>query len=156
AATFVHNTVRARATGLDLTTPLEATRDAFARKDFLSVKDQRYWHGVLAEFGFAFSNLDLRFDPRGDAPYIVEPGLRHGNFFMRSRSVVDRLQAIGNFMPRPLYGHGRHELKFGFDLDRIHYLQFNYRRSFQTLREHEVPWRITSFQGSPGYTLNNW
>ena len=152
---FLHNTGKAQFFGLDLITPLEATRNIVSNNNFFSVKDQRYWNGVLTEVGFAINSLRLSKNPLGDQPYVVEPTMKHGNFFLRQQSEVQRWQWVAGFMPRPLYRGGRHDVRFGVDGNRILNTQLNQRRSFQTLRENHWPWRVTTFAGNPRYSLNN-
>jgi hypothetical protein len=151
----LHNGGKARFYGLDAVTPLEATRNILSTNDFVSIKDQRYWGGLLTELGLAVNRLELARNPLGTQPYVLEPAWKRGSFFLRSHSKVTRWQWLGGFVPKPLYGGGRHDLKFGVDLNRILYHQLNDRRPFQTLREEELPWRVTTFSGNPRYRLNN-
>ncbi len=154
-ATYLHNSARFEHSGLDLFNPLEATRNIHGNNDFIGLKDQGYWHGVLAEVGFSVNRLDLRKDPLGEAPFVIEPDRRRGNFFLRTQREAERQQWMANFAPRPFYGLGRHEFKFGLDFDRILYRQVAHRRSFEVLRAPGVPWRKTTFVGSPEFTRNN-
>lgn len=154
-ATVLHNTGKAKFFGLDAMTPLDATRNITSNNNFFNLKDQRYWRGMLTEIGIAVNRMDLRKNPLGDQPYVIEPAWHRGNFFLRQRSKVSRWQGMAGFIPRPLYGLGRHDLKFGLDFNRILYNQLNQRRPFETLRERSLPWRRTTFVGSPQYTLNN-
>jgi len=155
SASYLHNQGHLRNFGLDLFNPVETTRNIDSRNHFISVKDQRYWSGLLVELGFGINRLDLRKDPLGDEPFIVEPDQRRGNFFLRTRRESERQQWMVNLAPKPLYGRGRHDLKFGVDFNRVLYHQFSQRRPFETYRAQGVPWRRTTFAGSPDYARNN-
>ncbi len=155
AATWLHNDASYGHVGLDLLNPVETTRDIRLLNNFFSLKDQGYWKGMLIDAGVAVNRLHLRKDPMGDLPFIIEPDRRRGNYFMRSNRQAERQQYMANFAPQPLYAAGRHDVKFGLNLDRIFYRSLASRRSYQTLRERSVPWRLTTFSGEPGYTRNN-
>lgn len=156
AATYLHNDGRFKHVGLDLLTPLEATRNISANSQFFSIKDQGYWRGVLADIGFAVNRMELRKDPLGERPFVIGPGgRRRGNFFLKTNSEVERWQWVASFAPAPLYAAGRHDLKFGLDLDRIGYRQLSLRRPYETLRTGNLLWRTTTFTGNPEYLRNN-
>ncbi len=155
AATYLYNHSQYAHVGLDLVNPLETTRNIRLLSNFVSIKDQGYWHGVLAEVGFAVNHLDVRKNPLGEAPFVIEPDRRYGNFFLRTNRQAERQEWTAHFAPRPLYGLGRHELKFGATLDRILYHSLSQRQPYETFRAHGVPWRLTTFAGSPEYRGDN-
>jgi hypothetical protein len=87
-----------------------------------SAKDQHYFTGgQLLETGFAFSQYNLRLTPYGAAPYQITPTVNFGNFYLNERTMATRWQGIANLYLPPRYWHGRHDFKFGTDIDRISY-----------------------------------
>lgn len=88
-----------------------------------SVKEQHYFPGKeLLEAGIAFNQYNLRTTPYGTSPYFVNSeNQAGGNFYLSEQTHADRYQGIANvFLPTHEW-HGRHDLKFGADLDRISY-----------------------------------
>ena len=87
-----------------------------------SAKDQHYLTGgQLLETGFAFSQYNLRLTPYGTAPYQITPTVTFGNFYLNQRTTATRWQGIANLYLPPRYWHGRHDFKFGTDIDRLAY-----------------------------------
>jgi hypothetical protein len=86
------------------------------------VKDQHYFKGEqLLETGIAFDQYNLHMMPYGVLPYYVTPTTANGSYYLNDETHAARWQAIGNlFLPSQQW-HGRHDFKFGFDLDRISY-----------------------------------
>ena len=87
-----------------------------------SAKDQHYFTGgQLLETGFAFDQYNLRLTPYGMAPYQITPTTAFGNFYLNERTMAARWQGRANLYLPPHYWHGRHDFKFGTDIDRISY-----------------------------------
>lgn len=68
SATFFMNGVIGQNLGLDLMSPIETTRDLSGANAFASIKDQRYWHGILTEIGMGVNRLELAHQPHGRGP----------------------------------------------------------------------------------------
>src|SRR6267143_1156997 len=84
-----------------------------------SMKDQHYFSGgELLETGFGFNQYDLDQTPRGLQPYFVSPEMTGGNYYFKAQTQADRWQILANLYLAPWQWRGRHELKFGVDLDR--------------------------------------
>lgn len=88
-----------------------------------SVKEQHYFPGKeLLEAGIGFDQYNLHATPYGTNPYFVtsddEAG---GNYYLSTQTHADRLQGMANIYLPPREWLGRHDLKFGVDLDRISY-----------------------------------
>jgi hypothetical protein len=88
-----------------------------------SVKEQHYFPGKeLLETGIAFDQYNVRTTPYGTNPYFVNSiNIAGGNYYLADETHADRWQGIANvFLPTHEW-HGRHDIKFGVDLDRISY-----------------------------------
>jgi len=86
------------------------------------VKDQHYFAGgQLLEAGFAFDQYDLNLTPYGTAAYQLTPTTAFGNYYLSAQTQARRWQALSNLYLPPQQWHGRHDFKFGVDLDRISY-----------------------------------
>ncbi len=86
-----------------------------------SVKEQHAFSGgELLELGFAFDQYGSKLTPLGAAPYILTPSGAQGNFYLHSRATARRWQTLARFYV-PRQWHGRHDLMFGADLDRLSY-----------------------------------
>ncbi len=100
-----------------------------------SIKEQHSFAGEkLLEVGFAFDQYGLQQVPNGGTRYVLTPEGAQGNYYLHADANARRWQALTNFyMPRQW--HGRHDLMFGADLDRISYAQFFQRSPISALRE---------------------
>ncbi|MGP0019418.1 MAG: TonB-dependent receptor domain-containing protein [Candidatus Sulfotelmatobacter sp.] len=87
-----------------------------------SAKDQHYFPGgQLLETGFAFDQYDAHLTPYGTAAYEPTPDTAFGNFYLTEQTRARRWQALTNLYLPPRQWLGRHDLKFGIDLDRLFY-----------------------------------
>jgi hypothetical protein len=121
-----------------------------------SAKDQHYFTGgQLLETGFAFSQYNLRLTPYGTAPYQIAPITSSGNFYLNQRTTATRWQGIWNLYLPPRYWHGRHDFKFGTDIDETSYdakfnrLPITFRNSTGTVI------RYSTFQPAVPHEQNN-
>jgi hypothetical protein len=87
-----------------------------------SLKDQYYFRGgALLETGFGVDEYTLAYTPHGNEPYIETTGVAAGNYYLTENTVARREQLLGNLFLPPHKWHGRHDVKFGIDLDRLNY-----------------------------------
>ena len=87
-----------------------------------SVKDQHYFSGgELLETGIGLSQYDLRLVPYGSLPYFVNVETAGGSYFLGDETHARRLQGLANVFLPSHHWLGRHDFKFGIDLDRIMY-----------------------------------
>jgi hypothetical protein len=99
-----------------------------------SIKDQHYFpSGDLLETGFAFDQYNSRYTPYGTSPYFVNTNTTGGNYYLNQQTNSTRWQGIANVYLQPQQWHGRHDLKFGVDLDRIDYDARFFRRPISFL-----------------------
>lgn len=145
---FLFNFTDANHYGLSPRDPVESTREVNSRYYFLNVKDQAFLAGgSVLEVGVAASRLNEDKQAMGDAPYVIGPGGNSGNYFADTEQEVDRLQVVASMLVRPLSWHGRHDVKFGIDVDDNRYRQFSLRRSFEIRNEQGIRVRTVSFSG---------
>ncbi len=87
-----------------------------------SAKDQHYFTGgELLETGFAFDQYDAHLTPYGTEAYEPTPDTAFGNFYLTEQTRARRWQALSNLYLPPHQWFGRHDFKFGIDLDRLFY-----------------------------------
>jgi|HubBroStandDraft_1064217.scaffolds.fasta_scaffold03462_5 hypothetical protein len=87
-----------------------------------SIKDQYYFPGgALLETGFGGDQYSLTLTPHGDAGYIETVLASGGNYYLHEDASARREQVLANLYLPPHQGHGRHDIKFGADLDRLNY-----------------------------------
>jgi hypothetical protein len=87
-----------------------------------SVKDQHYFNGgELLESGIAFDQYNLQLTPYGSLPYFVNINTAGGNYFLAAETHANRWQALSNIFLPSHHWLGRHDFKFGVDLDRLSY-----------------------------------
>jgi len=87
-----------------------------------SVKEQHYFSGgELLEAGFAFDQYNTHLIPYGSLLYEITPSTAFGNYYLNQQTKAERWQGIVNVYLPSHQWHGRHDFKFGTDLDRIDY-----------------------------------
>jgi len=100
------------------------------------IKDQHYFAaGALLEVAFGFNRYDLNQISRGMEPYFISPETAGGNYYFTAHTRADRWQVISNLYLQSREWHGRHDLKVGFDLDRLRYDANYLRNPISYLRE---------------------
>jgi hypothetical protein len=129
-ASFLSNYYHDPDDGLSLLDTLPST-STFAATAYLgSLKDQYYFRdGALLETGFGVDQYSVDFTPHGNAPYIVLPPTNPGgnspgatgNYYEQQSTLARRVQVLSNLYLPPKQWHGRHDIKFGTDLDRLNY-----------------------------------
>jgi hypothetical protein len=145
---FLFNRFKYSHAGLSLFNPLNATTNQDSTGYLATFKDQHYFHdGTLLENGLALFEQELDVLPLGNLPYIVTPGRVSGNFYRTTLGRSRRLQWITNVYLRPRTWHGRHEIKFGMDADRVVYHEFDNRTPLRVFGETGTLLRQTVFPG---------
>jgi len=101
-----------------------------------SIKDQHYFaSGLLFEAGFAFNQYNAHLIPYGTDPYFVNTDTTGGNFYLGAQTIATRWQALSNIYLPPRQWFGRHDIKFGVDINRIFYNAQFTRRPISYLSE---------------------
>ena len=121
-ASFLSNYFHDPHSGVSALTPPEATPMDAEFAVIGSIKDQySFKSGALLETGFGVDQYHASLLPAGTSPYAVWLGTAGGNYYENSHTIASRWQAISNLYLAPRTGHGRHDIKFGTDLDRLDY-----------------------------------
>ena len=111
-----------------------------------SIKDQHYFAGgQLLETGLAFDEYTLHMTPYGTLPFTVNPNTTGGSYYLSEETHARRWQSLSNLFLPPRQWHGRHDFKFGVDLDRITYDAAFARQpiSFLTAAQTSLPAGVT-------------
>jgi hypothetical protein len=121
--------------GLSVVAP-PATRPRVSDNvSIVSVKEQHtFSRDTLLELGFAFDHYGLRQSPSGQEPYVLTPQGVLGNYYLHADTTATRSQALANFYI-PSEWHGRHDLIFGTDLERLSYDQLFERSPVSTVAQ---------------------
>jgi hypothetical protein len=108
--------------GLSVLLPQQSTATDAETAYIGSLKDQYYFPGdALLETGFGVDQYSVALNPHGDIPYIVTTNGSLGNYYERQDTLARRVQTLANLYLSPHQWHGRHDIKFGADLDRLNY-----------------------------------
>lgn len=155
-SSFLVNRFRSPRNGLDPLDPLATTTNLSESADLATIKDQMSLPGgSLLEMGFAYGSFGSDSVPRGRAPYVLRPEGASGNYFETNESTAHRWQAIVSLWMSGFDWHGRHQLRFGVDLDRVTYHQALQRGTILIYREDGTLDRQAAFSGPSGFDLNN-
>jgi Carboxypeptidase regulatory-like domain/TonB dependent receptor len=150
SGSFLLNRFYAGNQGLSVMNPIETTRSLSQSTYLVSMKDQIYRpNGLIMEFGVALNQVALELQPRGNQPYIVLPDGSRGSYFKTTEGLARRIQWISNvFLPSNEW-HGRHDFKFGLDVDLVSYEDFNDRRPITLQRRDSSIVRQIDFIDNP-------
>jgi Carboxypeptidase regulatory-like domain len=153
---YLLNRFRSYNAGLSRFDPFETTLNLRQSADFVNLKDQiTLADGGLVEFGVAKSIFRSGFHPKGDATYVLTPEGSRGNYFETGDGRSSRLEGIINWFLPPVRWNGRHEIKWGTDLDRITFRQSYQRNPFQIRREDGTLSREVEFSAITPYGRDN-
>ncbi|HUI42868.1 MAG TPA: TonB-dependent receptor [Terriglobia bacterium] len=142
--------------GLSIFDPLPTTVDLRQSNRLIAVKDQLFLPGgALFEAGFAETAFYSNLLPQGDMTYVLGPTSASGNYFESSRALSGRLEGLADLVLPPRDAAGRHELRFGINMDRITYQNTYTRNPFQIVRADGTLDRSVSFMGPPVVTRDN-
>jgi hypothetical protein len=155
-ASFLFNSLDQHHSGLSLLNPQPVTSNIKQFAYLPSVKEQHtFSNGVLAEVGIAWLAINNHERPLGDLPFVVRPEGNSGNFFRTSDSDTRRLQGLFNLYLPSFEAFGRHELKFGLDLDNVTYDKSVNRKPISVLREDGTLSEQVTFPGPQNFSKNN-
>ena len=109
-----------------------------------SAKDQYYFKGgQLIEEGVGFDQYNLQYTPYGTSPYFITPTplgeTSSGSYYLSAITRARRWQALANLFLGPHQWHGRHDLKFGSDVDVLDYDAQYARQPISFLGENQTP-----------------
>jgi hypothetical protein len=142
--------------GLTLLDPLATTLKREANQWFGYVKDQNsFSRSSMIEFGFAASLTHSTATPQGDAPYLITPDGREGNYYTTARRDAERLQGIVNYFLPAFHLLGEHQLKTGADVVHLDYQQNITRTAIDYLNNAGAIVRAIGFTGSGQLSSDN-
>jgi len=145
---FLFNYQRATEFGLGALTPPSTTLDERGRTWFLGLKDQIYVaRGTLLELGFAETFTLARLIPFGTGIYIITLNGEQGNNFLNSTQHSRRGQYLANLFLPAWHLAGTHNLKMGFDVDRLDYAQGITRTGYDLYGANSTLLRSVTFEG---------
>jgi Carboxypeptidase regulatory-like domain/TonB dependent receptor-like, beta-barrel len=154
--TFLFNGYGQDHSGLSQFDPVPATLDLRQSNNLFAVKDQAFLPGgLLLETGLARTGFYSKQQPLGNQTYVLSPNGASGNYFEAATGRSGRLEGLADLILPPLEGWGRHELKFGANLDRINYRQSYARNRFQIVRADGTLDRQVTFAGPSQLTRDN-
>ena len=154
--TFLFNGHGQDHSGLSQFDPLPTTLDLRQSNELVALKDQAFLpDGVLLETGLASTAFYSKQQPLGNETYVLSPNGASGNYFESAVAHSGRLEGRADLILPLVKAWGRHELKFGTNLDRITYRQSYTRNLFQIVRADGTLDREVTFAGPGQLTRNN-
>lgn len=112
-ASLLVNNLHSSYGGVSPFTPIETTLIEAHSMYMAMARDQIYVGGAMVEAALAVSRYHDRALPLGDAPYVISPGIAHGNFYRSQWLASGRVEPQLNvYLPR-YHWFGTHELRFG-------------------------------------------
>ena len=134
-ASFLFNRLHNQHSNFSTLAPATTTPTDNENAYIASFKEQHAFSGEkLLELGIAFNQYGLGLVPAGSAPYVLTPETAQGNFYLTANTSARRWQTLTNFY-FPREWHGRHDISFGGDLDRIVVDQVFHRSPVSSTRE---------------------
>lgn len=153
---FLVNAFHAPNFGLSAFTPLETTINARENAWIGTLRDQQYFRsGLLLETGFAVSQFENSADPLGTVPYTLQPGNTTGSYFEQTNGNSQRIEGFVNAYLPPAQWHGRHDFKFGVNIDRLSYARTFSRDPIFSERTDGTLDRESTFPGAPRIDVTN-
>jgi hypothetical protein len=142
--------------GISRFAPRETTREISQSAYLFTLREQSYLAGgAMLEAGFAFNQYRTDERPLGDATYVVYPEGRGGNYFRTSESLARRLQWIAALTLAPARWRGRHDFRFGIDLNQLTFRQAAERQMVEVRRADATLARASAFENRPPYRRGN-
>src|SRR5271154_1202420 len=135
--------------GLSTLTPQESTVNQDILAWFPYLREQHsFTGGALLDLGVADVRIRNGAEPHGETPFEVTPETYQGSFFENATSTSRRVQGTATLYLPPREWLGRHDLKFGLDLDQINFGEELTRSSIRYLREDGTLLRLSTFPAS--------
>src|SRR5271155_660477 len=142
--------------GLSTLVPQESTIDQDILVWFPYLREQHsFAGGALLDLGVAYAHFRDGYEPHGDTPFEVTQGTYLGSYFQSATNNSRRVQGTAALYLPPREWLGRHDLKFGLDLDQINFGEEVTRSSIHYLREDGTLLRLSTFPGQAPFNRNN-
>ena len=154
-ATFLVNDLHSSYGGVSPFTPIETTLKEAHSSYLATVRDQILLRGTLIEAGVAVSRYHDRSLPLGDIPYVISPGIAHGNFYRSDWATSSRVEpGLNIFLPRFALG-GSHEFRFGMVARRTGADDTILRTPISILRADQTLYSRILFSNAPRWSLED-
>lgn len=148
-ADFLYNYQAANEFGLSALNPPSTTLNQRNHTWLVGIKDQIYVaRGTLLELGYAAMLTNARQNPEGIGTYNIMPNGTSGYYFVDSSQNSRRDQFLGNLFLPARHLAGSHQLKVGFDVDRLSYSQDISRTGYNLYGESGGLLRSVVFAGN--------
>ena len=136
SVSYLYNIQHDQFAGLSAFSPQLSTPSNTQTGHFATIRDQySFSGGALLDFGFNFDRYTSNTVPHvPEASVISNSQSASGGYYLTSRTRADRWQAVSNMTLSNHQWGGRHEVKFGIDLDRLTYEPSLDRRPISYLR----------------------
>ncbi|HZD48108.1 MAG TPA: hypothetical protein VE178_05115, partial [Silvibacterium sp.] len=142
--------------GLSTLTPQESTVNQDILSWFPYLREQHsFTGGALLDLGVAGVRIRNGYEPHGDAPFEVTPETYQGSYFENATNTSRRVQGTAALYLPPREWLGRHDLKFGLDLDQINFGEELTRSPISYLREDGTLLRLSTFPAQEPFNRNN-
>lgn len=142
--------------GLTILDPRETTLRRESGDWFGYIKDQWTFSATsMIEFGIAASAENSTAIPLGDAPYLITPEGRAGNYYADARRDAQRLQGVVNYYLPAFRFLGEHQFKIGGDILSLDYQQNITRTAIDYLDDAGNIIRTITFLGSGALSRGN-
>jgi hypothetical protein len=142
--------------GISPLTPKQTTTDRNIIAGLAYVKDQySFPDGTVLDLGLAGVRFRDSYEPHGTAPFVINPETTTGSFFENLVGHSERVQETANVFLPPTQLAGRHAVKFGVEVDQVHYNQNATRQPVDYLGENGVLLRESIFAPQPYYSHSN-
>ena len=153
---FLFNDYHSPYEGLSTLTPQQSTIDRDILAWFPYLREQHSFSGgALLDVGAALVHFRDGYEPHGDTPFEVTPETYLGSFFENATTTSRRVQENGLLYLPPLTWLGKHDLRFGADLDQINFGERVTRSPIRYLREDGTLLRLSTFPEVDPFSRNN-
>lgn len=121
----------------------------------LGLKDQiSIAKATMLEIGASFHRNKGSSLPMGDAPYVLAPDGRTGNYFVTNDNISTRTQAFANLFLQPWKWLGTHQFTAGGRADKVLYDAQIHRGTVQFVDANNAVLRQITFSNTPGFGLS--
>lgn len=142
-------------TGITAFDPVSVSLDNHNYLYVLGLKDQiSVAKATMLEVGASFHRNKGSSLPMGDAPYVLAPDGRSGNYFVTNNNISTRTQAFANLFLQPWKWLGTHQFTAGGRADKVLYDAEINRGTVQFVDGNNALLRQITFTNTPGFGLS--
>ena len=149
-AGFLYNLSDDNHNGLSVLNPVETTISQRRTLYMSTIREQHYFKGgSLLEAAFADTRSEIHNVPQGDQIFEITPTGDLGNYFAALYRHSYRQQGITDLYLPTLHFLGKHDLKFGADVERETFHQETVRHPYEVMDDDGNILRYVTFAGNP-------